>query len=155
MSEASKRELAQKVYDSLCQTIRSRNWRFQEKKEQMMVRFGVVGDDIPMRFVMVVDEERRLVRLLSRLPFTMREDRRTEGAIAACACTYGLANGCFDYNIHDGSITFRMTASYRESVIGEGLFNYMIDCAAATVDEFNDKLYALNEGLLDISAFLG
>ena len=47
----------------------------------------------------------------------------------------------FDYNIRDGSITFRMTASYRESVIGEGLFNYMIDCAAATVDEFNDKLY--------------
>ena len=55
----------------------------------------------------------------------------------------------------DGSITFRMTASFRESVIGEGLFNYMIDCAAATVDQFNDKLYALNEGLIDVSAFLG
>ena len=90
MSEASKKELAQRVYDSLCGTIRSRGWRFRENKERRMVRFGVAGDDIPMRFLIVVDEDRQLVRLLSRLPFTMKEDKRTEGAVAACACTHGL-----------------------------------------------------------------
>ncbi len=154
MSEVNKAEKARRVYETMCASIENRGWRFSKEEDQLLVRFGVRGEDIPMQFIMVVDEDRQLIRLMSRLPFNMSEDKRIEGAIATCAATNKLANGCFDYDLEKGSITFRMTASYRESEIGEGLFLYMIDCSAGTVDDINDKFYAISIGSLDISGFL-
>lgn len=154
MSEVNKGERAKEVYEALCASIENRGWHYSKEEALLLVHFGVSGEDIPMQFIIVVDENRQLVRLMSRLPFNMEEDKRIEGAIATCAATNKLANGCFDYDIQKGSITFRMTASYRESDISDGLFRYMINCSAQTVDEYNDKFFAISKGLLSISDFL-
>ena len=77
-----------------------------------------------------------------------------EGAIATCAASYGLADGSFDYDLSDGQITFRMTASFRESEIGEELLQYMVSCACVTVDEYNDKFLAIDKGLISIDDFI-
>ena len=54
----------------------------------------------------------------------------------------------------EGAIVFRMTASFREGTIGEGLFQYLISCACAMVDKFNDQFLALNKGLMSITDFI-
>ncbi|MBQ4612236.1 MAG: hypothetical protein IJB26_01660 [Clostridia bacterium] len=149
-----KMELAKQVYNTLCAAIENRGWTYDKKEEKLSVYFGVNGDDIPMQFVLFVDADRQLVTLLSPLPFEMSEDKRMEGAIAVCAASYGLCDGGFDYDLSNGRIVFRMTASFRESVIGEGLFQYMISCACNTVDEYNDKLLAVNKGVVSIADFL-
>jgi len=84
----------------------------------------------------------------------MSEDKRMEGAIATCVASFGMADGSFDYDLAVGRIVFRMTASFRESVIGEGLFQYMISCACAMVDEYNDKFLAIDKGLMSINDFI-
>ena len=145
---------AKEVYDTLCAALENRGWHFKKEEDELLVVFGVEGDDIPMNFGISVDETRQLVSLLSPMPFKMKEDKRIEGAIATCAVTSRLANGCFSYNIQDGTIAFRVAASYRESRIGEGLISYMIDLATAVIDDYNDKFFALNVGLLDLSEFL-
>ena len=65
-----------------------------------------------------------------------------------------MVDGNFDYDISDGSIVFRLTAFYRGSKIGKGLFHYLIDCTCATVDDYNDKFLALNNGTLTLEAFI-
>ena len=50
-----------------------------------------------------------------------------------------LVDGSFDYNYLTGHIVFRMTSSYRESLVGKELFEYMLYCSCFTVDEYNDK----------------
>ena len=54
------------------------------------------------------------------------EDKRVDGAIAVCVANNGLNDGCFDYDVRDGEIRFRLTSSYRESTPGTALFEYMI-----------------------------
>ena len=154
MSEINKSENANKVFRTLCAAIENRGWHFDKIDALRLVSFGVKGDDLPMRFDLIIDEERQLVRLMSRLPFTVDSEYRIEGAIATCAATYKLANGCFDYDIDTGVIRFRMTASFLESEVGEGLFQYMINCSTGTVDQFNDKFFAVCKGMLSISDFL-
>lgn len=154
MSDVNKAEKAQEVYETLCAAIEKRGWHFNKEEALKLVRIGLRGEDLPMDFFFVVDEERMIIRLMSRLPFAMKEDKRIDGAIMTCAATNKLANGCFDYDISKGTITFRMTASYRESMIGEGLFDYLIDCAATTVDRYNDQFFAINLGLTTIQEFL-
>ncbi len=154
MAEENKVTLAKQVYNTLCDAIEKRDWSFGKDEENLMVHFGVTGEDIPMQFIVIVDVDRQLIRVMSPLPFKMSEAKRMEGAIAACVASYGMADGSFDYDLSDGTIVFRMTASFRESLIGEGLFQYLISCSCAMVDEYNDKFLAIDKGLLSISDFI-
>ena len=154
MADEMKMKLALQVYQTLCEAIDNRNWKYGKEEEKLLVHFGVNGDDIPMQFILFVDADRQLIRLLSPLPFKMSEAKRMEGAIATCVASYRMADGSFDYDLSDGSIVFRMTASYRESIIGEGLLQYMISCSCAMVDRYNDMFLAIDKDLLSISDFI-
>ena len=146
--------LAKEVYNNLCQALDNRNWKYEKEEDKLLVHFGVNGDDIPMQFIMFVDPEKQLITSLSPLPFKMSEEKRIDGAIAACVASFGMADGSFDYNLQDGRISFRMTASYRKSTIGDGLFQYMMSCSCAMVDEYNDKFLAIDKGVLSIADFI-
>ena len=154
MTDANKKELAKQVYSGLCKAIEEREWSFMKHDEDLTVTFIVNGDDIPISFIIVVDEDRQMIRVYSPLPFNIPEDKRMELAIATCAVTDKLADGSFDYNIENGVIVFRMTASFLGSNIGDVLFQYMIDCTCVTVDRYNDQFLALGKGLISISDFL-
>ena len=154
MSEVNRNEKANEIFATLCAALDSRGWHYEKDESVPLVHFNLHGEDIPMQMVILVDKERQVVRLMSRLPFNMDEAHRIDGAIATCAATDKLVNGCFDYDILEGSITFRLTASYRESRLGQGLFLYMVECAAATVDDYNDRFLALNKGLVSVDSFI-
>lgn len=154
MAEANELALAKKVFEDLCTSLDRKKWHYKKHEEDLVVTFGVAGDDLPMDFLLVVDAERQLLSVLSRLSFTVPEDKRMELAIATCAASYGLADGSFDYNIAKGTITFRLTASFRESKIGDGLFAYLVGCSSFTVDKYNDKFFALCKGLMSLNDFI-
>jgi hypothetical protein len=84
----------------------------------------------------------------------MPEDKRVEGAIAVSVANYGLVDGSFDYDISDGEIRYRLTSSYRESILSDDLFEYMIMCAASTVDDYNDRFFMLAKGMIDVEKFV-
>lgn len=152
--DEKKTALAKQVYRTLCDAIERREWSFGKAEDELLVHFSVSGEDIPMKFILVVDAQRQLVRLMSPMPFKMSEAKRMEGAIATCVASYGMADGSFDYDLSDGEIVFRMTASFRESLIGEGLFQYMISCSCAMVDQYNDRFFALDKGMLSLADFI-
>ena len=107
-----------------------------------------------MKLLIKVDEDRQLIRVMSPMPFKMDESRLAEGAVAVCAASYGMVEGNFDYDISDGSIVFRMTASFRESLIGAEMIQYMISCTCSMVDKYNDMFLALSKGMLSLEEFM-
>lgn len=153
MSE-NKYEAAKKVYDKLCGLLDSKKLKYNKDDDELVVHMRISGDDLPMEFIIVIDEDRQLLRLMSPLPFDVAEDKRMEVAIATCAATNKIVEGCFDYDISDGSISFRMTASFIDSDIGEDLFMYMVAYSTTIVDEYNDKFFAIGKGLMSISDYL-
>ena len=154
MAEVKEMALAKTVYADLCAALEKRNWNYQKHEGDLVITFGVSGDDIPMEFVLAVDPELQLLRVFSRLPFTVPEDKRMDLAIATCVASNGIIDGSFDYDIAKGTIVFRLTASFRGSKIGDALFEYLIGCSSVAVDEFNDKFLALCKGLIDINDFI-
>ncbi len=97
-----------------------------------------------------IDAERELVRMMSQLPFTFSEAKRLDGAIATSQANYKLVDGNFDYDFATGKIFFRLTSSFRGSLISKDLLNYMIDGSCYMVDEFNDKFLMIDKGLLTV-----
>jgi hypothetical protein len=154
MAEEKKITLAKQIYKTLCDAVEKMELHYDKDEEDLIVHFNMDGDDIPMHFILVVDADRQLVRLMSPLPFKMSEAKRMEGAIATCVASYGLADGSFDYDLADGTIMFRMTASFRNGFVGEGLFQYMISCSCVHVDDYNDQFLAIDKGFLSITDFI-
>ena len=142
------------AYRTLCEALDRRNWKYEKVEDELLVHFGVTGDDLPIQYVIYVDVERQLIRLFSTMPFDIDVDKRIDGAIAACHASSGLKDGSFDYDLSNGQITYRMTQAFVDSDINVAIVNYMIDFSGTVVDKFNDRFFALNKGYLTIEKFL-
>ena len=150
MADTNEMALAKTVYADLCAALDKRKWSYKKHDEELVITFSVSGDDIPMEFMLIIDAERQLLQVLSKLPFAVPEDKRVDLAIATCVVSNHLADGSFDFDIKSGAIIFRMTSCFRGSKIGDGLFEYLVFCSAATVDDYNDTFFAISKGMMGV-----
>ena len=75
-------------------------------------------------------------------------------ALAISQINNNLADGSLDYDMRDGSILFRLTISYIDSIIGEEALFYQLLVSFQTIDEYNDKLFLVSNGSISIEDFL-
>ncbi len=139
MSDENEMKRAQAVYNSLCEMLDERGWKYDKYDEKLTIRLDTRGEDLEIEIYNEVDSGRQLVSLLSQMPFAIPEDRRSALAVAVCQANNGMVDGSFDYDYIKGNILFRLTSSYRESLISKNLLEYMLMCACFTIDHYNDK----------------
>ena len=144
---------AQQVYKDLCDKLDEMKLRYTKHEKDLVITFTVTGDDLPMQFVLNIDAKRELIRLISPLPVQFTGEKKVEACIATSQANYTLADGSFDFDFKEGTIYFRMTSSYVDSLISKDLFAYMISVACLTVDEYNDKFLMLSKGMLALEEF--
>lgn len=145
---------AKAVFSSLCDALNKMGWKYKIDEEKLRVSYGVNGDDLPMDFVISCDAERQLVRLHSVLSYKFPEDKRVEGAIAVNEANYKMAHGCFDYDLSDGMVVFRLVNTYNNSLLGYELFEYMVNVSASTVDRYNDLFFMLGKGMITLQNYM-
>lgn len=139
MADEKEIRQAKAAYDTLCEMLKDREWHYESDEDNFTIMCGARGEDLPMEIRVQVDPERLIVTLLSQMPFSVPEDKRVEMALAVSAVNYALVDGSFDYNFVDGTLLFRMTSSYRESLVGKDMFEYMLYVSCKTIDDYNDK----------------
>lgn len=154
MAEELNMELAKKNFDALCASLDNRGWTYDKMEDKLMIKSGVKGDDLPIEFFIRIIPRNEVVQFISSLPFNMPEDKRVDGAIAVCAANYGLIDGSFDYDLSDGEIRYRLTCSYRENILTDEQLRYMVNCAAATVDDYNDKFFMIAKDMMTVQQFI-
>ena len=154
MSTEQKNPLAVQTYRTMLSALEDRNWKYVSDDEKLLAHFRVNGDDIPLNFLIRIDEKREVVKLTSPMPFHISEERRIEGAVAACAASYGMTDGCFEIDLSDGMLLYRISTSFTKSVLGKGAFHHLIDCTCALVDHYNDLFLALDKGIITLSDFI-
>ncbi len=145
---------AREVYEYLCNMCDKKELKYSRFDDELTITFDYSGEDLPMSFVLYVEQQRQYIGLLSRLPFSTPKDQMVEIALAVTAINYKMPDGQFDFDIEEGEITFRMTSSYRESLLSEEVFMYMIGWALGMVEKYNDQFFMLGKGAIDIKDFL-
>lgn len=155
MTDEMKLDRAKKVYDTLCEALEEHEWKYEKDEDELVIKCGAQGEDLPMDINITVSAGRQMVLLLSHMPFVIAEDKRLELAVAVSIVNNRLVDGCFDYNIKTGYMVFRMTNSFLESTLGKEVFSYMLFCSCQTIDEYNDKFLMLAKGMLSLEQFIG
>ena len=154
MADAAKEARAMEIYKGLCDALDARNWHYTKEEDKKIVRYSVNGDDLEMTYLIFVDAERDLLRLVSTMPYKFPEDKRVDGAIVMNATTDGLAHGGFDFDLKTGKINFRLVQTYRDSVVTQELYDYLIDFAVYVVDKYNDVFFAVSKGMMTAAEYL-
>lgn len=154
MGFANKHEQALAVYNGLCANLDAHNFHCERDEEKLTIEGTAQGEDFPIDIDISVDEDRQLVILLSHQPMVVPEDKRLDMAVAVSVVNNMLVDGCFDFDISNGHMFFRMVSSFRDSLVGDELFTYMMAVSLRTIDKFNDKFFVLSKGMLTLEEFI-
>lgn len=145
---------ARDAYTKICAMLDANKWHYDKDADNLSIKCGATGNDLPIDIRIQVDPDKQLVTLLSQMPYSVPEDDRVLMAVAVCAANYNMVDGSFDYNLSNGNIIFRMTTSIRESIISKDVFEYMLFVSCSTVDEYNDKFLMLIKKAMTLEEFM-
>lgn len=155
MSEDQKSIKANEVFNGICTALDEMNIRYVKKTDDVLgVDFGVPSHDIPIRIVITLDIENEHIMLFSCLPINIPTDKYFEMSVAVNAANCTIVNGSFDFDCNNGSLFFKMTNSYKNSVLGTELYKYMVNVAMETVDSYNDEFLKIARDLITLREFL-
>lgn len=154
MADTQGRLAAQVAYETVCRALEKHDWKFKRHDDALVITCGARGDDLEMDFVIMADADRQVLSILSPMPFQVSEDKRMDVAIAVTMANNGMVMGCFDYDIADGKIRFRMNQSFYHSQIGEDLAYHLVMLTSYTVDHYNDKFLSVSTGVMSLEAFI-
>ncbi|MBQ5335120.1 MAG: YbjN domain-containing protein [Oscillospiraceae bacterium] len=154
MADEAARAHALKTFEILCKALDSHEWKYDKNEEGLVIDCGARGDDLPMPVKIRVREDRQLVCLVSHIPIEVPENKRIETAAAVSMVNYRLLNGCFEFDIQNGRLFFRMSTGFMGTVLSEEVFSYMLFVSLRIIDDYNDKFEALANGTIGLDAFL-
>ncbi len=142
------------AFETIKKALDEIGWKYNADDENKSIDLQVSGDDLTLKFIINVREQQNIVQILSPLPFTVPKDKFELMARATCFVTSRLIDGAFDFHENNGTIFFRMTTCYRGMGMGTERFKYMIHTACHTVDDYNDKLLLVSNGMLSLDKFM-
>ena len=143
-----------RAYKTICAALDDREWKYRKFEDDLTVTLSFSTDGLPMELFLAVDEERQLVRLLSRLPMTFPEDKRVEGALATLSAAYSLVDGSFDFDLGEGKVTYRQVVCFHNSELSKAAVYHLMDCAYAIIKKYSEKLFAVSKGYLPVTDFV-
>lgn len=153
MIEKSKLVKAQKMYQTLCDILNDGKVRFEKDDQNLTINFTMTGEDLPMKFFIIINAESELINIFSPIPAKFSSEKLLDGAVAVCQANYTTTYGCFEYDLSNGTILFKMNSSYKDSLISSTVFYALIMVANMCVDKFNDKFLLLAKGLITLETF--
>ena len=154
-NEDTRARRAKAVFKDFCAALDEIKWHYEKNEGELVIDSGAQGDDLPMKFKVRILEEKEVISFSSWMPFVVSEDKRVDLALAICAANYGLCQGSFDMDLSDGSIMFRLTNCYTDCEgLSRELYREMIGIAVHTIDEYNDKFFAISKGMMTVQEFI-
>lgn len=145
---------AQNVYKAACDVLDDMGWTYNKDESILEIYTGAAGDDYPISIRICVEPEKNLVTLLSEIEMGSDKDSLVPVSIAVSLINNRLVDGSFDYNILTGQMFFRITSSYKNSLLSKEVIDYMVYIACHTVDEYDGKLISLSKGEMTFDEFV-
>lgn len=154
MQDVKKEKNANSIYNAMCEVLDEFKLSYDKKEEKRVVLFSMTDDDLTTEYVISVDAEREMIRLMLMLPVTFEKDRKVDGAIATSALNYSIVDGTFEFTYEDGTVWFRIGTPFKDSILSKTLLRYLLLCAASTVGKVATNLFLLSKGAMSLEDFM-
>lgn len=138
---ATEKEIKQAntVFDSVLVYLDKHEWKYEPHRDTLTVTLATKGYDLVIPILIKVNPELMVISVYSQMPFDVPDEMRVPITVAVTAANYCIVDGSFDYDVKEGHIVYRITSSFRDSIISEAVIEYLLMCACVTADAYNDK----------------
>lgn len=150
----SNNERMKMIYQQMVDSLEAQELKFHADEENLTIYSKMEGDDLPMSFLLTIDSDKEMIMFLSPFNFKMSEEKRVDCSIAINVANFHMALGCFDFNISDGEIRFRLSQSLHDVEVGPEFFIHILAVALSTVERYNDVFLMLDKGYISLEQFI-
>lgn len=140
MADRKRTKLAGEVYRTFCSAFAAKNWEHKKADRKRQLDFPVEISGESVDFTLTVDASRQLIRMVARFPEKVSAEKLPEVTDALCRVNCKMADGSFDLDMSEGRVTFRITAFFHNSCIGEGFVENMIFFAIACIKKYRPDI---------------
>lgn len=148
-----KQKIATSVYNAAVSDLESKGYGVEREDDKLTAYCYVDSDVFPISFAVTVDAEKQMLSLISSLEITFPQDSLTDGAVAACITNCQLVDGAFEFDYVTGDLMFRISSSFKGSVISADVFRYLFNRMHATILTYGSELAKLAKGDIMIGAY--
>lgn len=142
------------VFNLFKKHLTANDFHYEADDNRLVIRMTVHGDDLPQPTIIHVFDDRDVVQIISPIPGNMPEEKRPDAAVAVAVANYGMINGCFDLDMSDGMIHFRLAQGFHGITMSEDLVHYMLSLVFFTTDKYNDRFFMLGKGMMSLEKFI-
>ncbi len=136
---------ARRVFKTACTIFDEKGFKCEKDEENFSISCCMQGDDLDITIEIKIDPEVYSVLVYSVMPFRVLPEKKDAMAVAVSRANWGLPDGIFDYNYEHGKILFRTNMCYKDSLISNDVFNYMVGIVCYFVDKYNDRFFAVSK----------
>ncbi|MBE6689459.1 MAG: hypothetical protein E7588_09365 [Ruminococcaceae bacterium] len=144
---------AMSVYNTICTTLDNMGLTYKKHEEKLVITLGHQGEDMVHDILIIVNAKQQAITMLEHLPFRIDDEKVVDMCIAICCINKGLISGGFTYGLGN-EVDYEITQFCNDVEISEGFVERMIMTLVMTVEEYDDKLMALNKGYIKATDFL-
>ena len=123
--------------------------KYKKPKEEGVFSLRLTGSDIAIPINLWVEAEYSLLMVGSVLPFKVKSEKREDMAVILNILNARIINGAFYLDPEDHYIKFKITDCYLGAPPSKEAIKFNVALLIRTVDKYNDKLLAFNEGKMD------
>ncbi len=145
-----KKAIASRWYKVMCSMLDQKGWTYEKDEEKFKISCEAEGENGELDIRMYLDDERELAVTWVFLDLSVPEEMRETMAHAVNVVNYCLVHGAYDFNQQKGNLLFRCTSSYRDSILSEEWFEYLLDVACSSADSYMSKFRRLVKGYLTV-----
>ena len=129
--------------------------KYEADREKNTVFITITGDDFPVTLMFSVSAEKARVETYSQLPFEIKKEKAVDVAMAIAAINARIAYGKFCLYFDKGLCTYE-NSEYLTGLEGfsSEYGKALVVPAYSIVEEYNDKLFAVNKGMMSVKDFL-
>lgn len=147
---ADKKDVAKKWYNSLCGMLDSMGWTYDKDEEKFKISCKADWDEEELDIRMYLDAEREVAITWIFLDLKVPESMRKTMAHAVNVVNYTIIHGTFDFGQEKGNLLYRCTSTYKDSVVSEDWFKYLLGTSCNTVGNNISAFRRILKGYLTV-----
>lgn len=145
MADDLNTKLALANFKELCAMLDENEWKYEKDEDNLKIFAKARGEDLPINITIKFNTDMEIVALYSFMPYMIPKDKRDSIAIAVSRVNNAMVDGSFDFDYVGGNLLFRMTASYKGTLLNKDMYAYMLFVSCKTIDDYNDKFLAITK----------
>jgi hypothetical protein len=131
------------IISTFCKFLDEDDWRYQVIEDKEIIRFSIQSETTDFDCVVDIEQERNLFVVYLIAPNRVPASKRTTIAEFMVRANYGLVLGCFEMDMDDGEIRFRVGMRMEDSELTPAMCKAIIYTSLATLSRFYGGLMAV------------